>query len=71
MTALAEAAIRADERAKVEREIVAWLRSNPWFLLSVGDPGTGPFTRDDQVVAEVRSHDADAIECGKYRGGER
>lgn len=55
-----EATLRADERAKVEAEIVAWLRSHP-ILRSAA--GTAVFARGSQIDEYAK-----AVERGEHRG---
>lgn len=63
MTALDEAAIRADERAKVEREIAAWLRLTTTAL----PPSNEIIALIDGYIESLSK----AIERGKYQGGGR
>ena len=52
------AALRSVEH---EREECAKVAENCIKMISIGTPGTGPFTRDDQVVDEVTAIIAAAI----------
>ena len=60
------AAIELGER-RADADAVGWLRTNPGVLVSLPDPGKGPFSQQDATVAEIRNLDAAAIERGDHR----